>query len=449
VLNKYYKSVKSGFLGSTLILIGGNGLAQVIAIAILPVLTRLYEPSDFSVLAVYSAIVSIFAAAACFRYEVAIPLPKTDSAAMHILFLSVFCAVITFILLCIVVFGFTPLLLKYINLPPLALYLIPFGVFLSSLYSALQYWHVRKKDFPLIAKTRLYQALGGGGIQVLAGQNAFQYGLIFGHIIYSCAGILSMLKRIVSVDAHLFSKLKKKSIKFLAFKYNYYPKFSTLDVLANMSGIHLPIVIMAAFIDQEVAFVMLAMKLMQAPMGLIGGAISQVYYSEAAQKLRHNSLHSFTNKCLLNLVKMGVGPIVLVGAMAPLLTPIFLGYEWSRTGYIIAWMTPWFVLQFISSPISMIMHVKEQQRKMLLLTLFGLFLRIVPLYIVAFNDLGNMVEVYSICSAFFYLTCLFVFSFYSEQSVFDWLSILYQARYSLLSWFFATLLIFYCFRYFL
>ena len=58
------------------VLVGGTAFAQAIAVLALPLLTRLYTPDDFSVLAVYAALLGIISVVACLRLEIAIPMPN-------------------------------------------------------------------------------------------------------------------------------------------------------------------------------------------------------------------------------------------------------------------------------------------------------------------------------------------------------------------------------------
>ena len=67
---------KSSFLSSVLTLGIGTSIAQVISIAVSPILTRLYSPEDFGVYAFYMSMVSVLAVVATGRYELAIALPK-------------------------------------------------------------------------------------------------------------------------------------------------------------------------------------------------------------------------------------------------------------------------------------------------------------------------------------------------------------------------------------
>lgn len=84
------KAARKKFFLSVGVLAGGTGLSQAIMLAMSPVLTRIYSPTDFSMLAAYTALTSILSVAACLRFDIAIPLPEAEHEAANLLGLSLF-----------------------------------------------------------------------------------------------------------------------------------------------------------------------------------------------------------------------------------------------------------------------------------------------------------------------------------------------------------------------
>src|SRR5690606_30200369 len=119
----------------------------------------------------------------------------------------------------------------------------------------------------------------------------------------------------------------------------------------------------------------LAMRLLSAPMGLIGNSVAQVYLAEAAEKYHQGELRAFTSKTIIMLAKVGFIPLLLAGIIAPFIVPIVFGDEWHRTGILISWMVPWFYLQLIVSPVSMALHITGNQKIAMLLQITGLIIR--------------------------------------------------------------------------
>lgn len=417
--------INSDFLKSVIILVGGSGIAQVINISILPLLTRLYTPSDFSMLAVYVAFVSILSTAACLRFDITIPLPKCDASALNLLVLSVLLAFASSIVIFLILWLFKIEFLVATKLPAWVIYLIPIGVFSAACYNSLQYWFTRKKQFSVISKTRITQASSGALVQAYGGLVVSNFFLLLGHLATSSIGILAMYSKLLTHEKKYFRKIKLSTIRALIRKYDQYPKYSTVEVLANSAGVQLPIILIATFtLGEEAGYLMLAMKTMQAPMALVGGSVGQVYYAHAAAKNLEGQLSQFTRDTLKGLLKTGFGPILFAGIVAPQVFSIIFGAEWERAGVLVSWMTLWFAFQFISSPISMVMHVKNKQKQMLMLTITGFIIRLGSVLFAYYFSQSEIAEFYAVSGAVFYFICLMVFSFWSLSTLSLWWGII-------------------------
>ena len=97
---------KSEFSKNVLTLMTGTTIAQAIPIAISPILTRIYTPEDFGVLALFVAITTIFGTIANGRYELAIMLPKKDEDAINIFALGfiITCFISLILLILVLIF---------------------------------------------------------------------------------------------------------------------------------------------------------------------------------------------------------------------------------------------------------------------------------------------------------------------------------------------------------
>lgn len=402
---------KGRYIRNIGVLVGGTAFSQLLAILALPFLTRLYTPEDFGVLAVYTSILSIISVIACLRFEIAIPLPKKEKDAVALLFLAVISVIIVTSLTILGVSLFSDLILQATD-NKLAgfLWLIPIGVFFAGIYSALQYWATRKKAFPLIAKTRMTQAISGNGTQLALGFFNFgAIGLLLGQLLNVGAGILGLLKYLLKNHLNLLQNIKLRRLKAVSKRYDRFPKYSTWEAFANTGAIQIPIILIAYYaIDAEAGFIMLAMRLLSAPMGLIGGAVSQVYLAEGANHYHNGTLKQFTYQTIGNLAKVGIFPLLFAAITAPVLIPFIFGEEWGRTGILISWMTPWFFMQFITSPVSMALHITGNQKMALILQIFGLILRTSTLLLAIYTQKNLAVEVFILSGFVFYSIYLII-----------------------------------------
>ncbi len=395
----------STFLRSVGTLVGGTVLAQAITALTLPVIARLYSPSDFSLLAVFGGILAVVAVAACLRFDVVIPIPERDEDAVNVLAMSLMWAVVVSVLLALVVLGMAETLGGWLNQPRLAanLWLLPIGVLLAGSYSALQFWCVRKKQFGRIATTRVGQSCAGAGVQIGAGWLGFgPIGLLLGQILSTGAGTIGLGGYLLRDRASLRS-IEWTRMRALFRRYDRFPKYSTLEALSNSAGIQLPILLISALVTgPEAGFLLLAMYVIQAPMGVIGGATSQVFLSRAPAEHRAGRLGLLTESVLSGLVRAGVGPLLCLGIVAPGLFAIVFGEEWRRSGVLVSWMTPWFIMQFLAAPVSMALHVANQQKVALVLQVAGLLFRVAAVYGVAGFSRGYVAEAYALSGFVFY-----------------------------------------------
>ncbi len=402
-------------LRATGVLAGGAAAAQGIGLLALPLLTRFYSPDDFSVLAVYVAILTMAGAVTCMRLDAAIPLPESDDDAANLLALALSSTVIVIVLSGLVVLFFGTSLAAATGRPEIApyLWLVPFGIGLIGLYSSFQYMAMRQKAFPLIARTKITQSLVGLGSQVVMGwAGVVPLGLLMGHALMSGAGVVALAMRSLHrlVGDVSMSAVSWPQMRQTLYTYRRFPQYSVAEGLSNNAGIHLPILLIAAFlVGPEAGLLFLTMRAVGTPMTIVGGAVAQIYYSHAAEYARQGTLADETTIVFKRLSRMLVVPMLALGPFAPDVFRITFGPEWERAGIILIIMLPWYAFRLIASPISMVMHVRMRQRQMLMMTLAGLALRVLPLLAVLSFAPEQATLTFAITSALFYAAILIVF----------------------------------------
>lgn len=400
----------NGFVRSVGVLVSGTVLAHAVTAAALPILTRLYSPADFNLLAAFTAAFGIASVAACLRFELAIPIPSDDGDAANLLGLAITFALVLSAALAIGVWSAPATVSGWLNQPGLEryLWLLPLAVLLAGCYAALQFWFVRKESFASLARTRVAQSCAAAGTQVglgLAGLAPF--GLLLGQTLNSGAGFVGLGYRLLRSNRAVLGAVSIGRMRAMFRAYDRFPKYSTLEALCNSASMQLPILLIVALATgPEAGFLVLAMFVMQAPMSLIGTAIGQVYLSRAADERRSGQLGPFTMEVFAGLVRNGVGPLVFAGIVAPGVFGIVFGDDWHRAGTMVAWMTPWFVLQLLSVPVATALHVCDRQGTALALQVFGLTLRVAAVYVASLLPGGHVSEAYALSGLVFYLVYL-------------------------------------------
>ncbi|HND02136.1 MAG TPA: oligosaccharide flippase family protein [Nitrospira sp.] len=429
---------KKQFAYSVVILAGGAAGGQAVMILVLPLLTRLYSPEDFSVLAVYAGLMTTISLAACLRLDVAIALPEREDEAVNLLALSCIAAGIVSLLTALAIIAWGDVIAQSVKgfAPRTYAWALPLGVFLTATYSALQYWSSRGKAFKRVATTKVCQGLGGAGTMAGCGWFATgALGLILGQVVSAATGALGLAYPVLVRNSKQLKEISVQRMMQQFVRYQRFPKYAAVEVFINSAAVQVPVIIIAALaIGAEAGFLVLAMRVMQGPMSVLGAAISQVYLSNAGESYRKGTLGSTTIDVIGGLVRTGVGPLLFAGICAPDVFGIVFGDDWTRAGELVRWMTPWFVLQFLSSPVSLALQVTDHQKLALVLQTFGLILR-AGLVIGAAQFLPERLsEAYAISGAIFYGVYLIVIIHVVSAEGSDLLKQLWKAMLTVSMW---------------
>jgi O-antigen/teichoic acid export membrane protein len=322
-----------------LVIGSGTAIAQLITVITTPIITRLYNPADFGILGVYSAILTILVVIASLRYEFAIPLPKSSWKAANLLILCLVLILVIGVLLTISLFFISDLLFSFLNYQSIAPYfwLIIIGFFGMGIYQALVYWAIRQRDYIRITRTKINQSFGGSLSKILLGIfYVGPIGLIIGYLVSNIAGIWTFTRAIREKDSEHFKKISLPEIKEVAREYIEFPLYTVPGTLINAISLQIPIFILSFMYDiQVVGWYSLAYGVMMLPSVLIANSITQAFYGEAAKNVRENplllkNLQIDTTKKLLFIAIPAIG---IPSLLAPWLFPILFGSVWINAGW--------------------------------------------------------------------------------------------------------------------
>lgn len=399
-----------------LILIGSSGIAQAIPIAISPVLTRLYSPEEFGKFALYASIVAIFSVIATARYEQAIHLPKYRRDAIHIVILSITITVIISctVLIAILIFDFQIKRLMTNTGVSEFLYWIPCSIFVIGIYQALYYWENRKASYIRIALSRTLQSSTSGVGQVSAGyMTVSAVGLIGGQLLAQTISMIYLIKAGYSEDKKILKKIKKNKILALAKRYKKFPKYMIFGHMLNTVSGYMPLFVIGSLYGPAVAgLYSLAQRVTITPLSLIGGAIGDVYRSEASNKYRESGscleLFKFTVYRLSIVSIILILPIYFWGAEV---FKFVFGPNWSGAGDIASLLSVMIFFQCISSPTSETVLLGGLMKLDLAWQLLRLCLSVLALYVgykISPDNPSFSIIIFSCTFAFLYVLHLYM-----------------------------------------
>lgn len=353
------KNGKSDFLRNVLTLMTGTTLAQAIPIAAMPLLTRLYTPEDFGVLALYMSIAGMISVVITARYEIAVMLPEREEDAASLVALSVCIAgVISLVLLAVILF-FNEDIQGLLNNRAIGpwLYLLPITVFVTGMWQALNYWNNRAKKFKRLAVSRVAQ---GGGMTlaqfVLNGLSAG--GLVVGYLVGQISGLLVFMTRTWREDRTVLSKVSLLSMLENARRYSKFPKYSMLGALLDNAAVQMPVLMLSKFYDTHVVGIFsLTFRALNLPMSLIATSFSQVLFQRFVVLQRDNPerLAPFVLKLFFGLLSLMVPLVAFVWLLGPDLFALVFGESWRQAGDYATVLIFAVAIRFAVSPLSTVL----------------------------------------------------------------------------------------------
>lgn len=377
MLNKF--KPKSEFSRNVLTLMTGTTIAQAIPLAISPILTRLYTPEDFGIFALYMSIASILSVMATGRYELAIMLPKKDEDAITIVILSVLISfVISFISL-LIIFIFNSQITELLGNPTISvwLYFIPLTVLLTGLYQSFNYWNNRKRQYKRLASNKIIQTGSTGVSNLSFGFTELgSKGLILGSLIGQSIATSFLGVKIWKEDKSLFHSVCKSKVLALMKRYKKMPMYNLPNAVIDnfrLSGIN--ILIAKFFATSTLGQFSLAWKMVQMPMSIIGGSVSQVFFQKISQA-KPNELTAIMKHYIIKASLIVLPIFLIIYFFAIDIFAIVFGESWQLAGQIASVLSPWLFLNFLSTPFSNVFIILHKQEIVLIVSIFYMLIPI-------------------------------------------------------------------------
>jgi len=352
-------------------MLGGFAFAQIISIVAMPLLTRVYSPSEFGLFATFSGLMASLLVISSLRYEFAIPLPQSDISARSLLILAILInAAISFLAFVLILVS-RHAISDYLGEPALAdlLLLLPAVILGGGNYKALNYWAIRGSQFGLIARTRIVQGLSNVGVQIATGFTGWGvYGLVLGQFFGLAAGTLPLARSARLRVGDFFDVALRRRMCGVARQHIRFPKFDVPASLVDVVSVQLPNILLAGLFSASIAgFYLLAERVLSAPMSLVGQTIGQVLYAQSRDGARVGALRRSAVRIVLVLAGISIVPAIVLFMTGETLFVVVFGEAWRPAGAFASWLIIGLSVQFIYSAISVTLMATEGQRLSLLI----------------------------------------------------------------------------------
>lgn len=379
ILNRF--KVRDETTRNVLVLITGTTIAQVIPLAISPILTRIYMPEDFGLFALYLAISGVITVAATGRYEMAIILPKENSMAVHLILLSLL------ILIFVVSGSFLCTALGYLIYAYNPIYLtIPLVVAFTGLNNVLDRYYNRLRNYKMMSTQRIAKTSSESVVNVFCGTIlSLKQGLIIGSIIGFASSFLLMLVKNYTALKEGIQKSSKKEIVVASRTYKNFPLYNMPHAILNTFAGSIFIFLIPIFYGNDtLGFYAFGLKVVQAPLGLVSMSVNNVLSQKMAELHSHKQdLRPIFWKTLKKLVLISIATLPFTLFADKIFTLVF-GDKWREAGEYIQILAIWILLSFIVSCFASIPPIFNRQRKALILEIIYSLAKILPFAVGAY-----------------------------------------------------------------
>lgn len=393
------------------ILASGSIISKILGFGAYPIITRIYTPEDFGIMAVFTSAIFIIHPFGTLTYSVTIPLPKSDGMAINILILGIVITIIITLLISIILILVGNEIFTFLNASEIFSYwwLLILGIISASVFDLLIQWATRIKSFSIVAKAHIWQAIFSITTQIGLGLLGLKpIGLLLGEVVRKSGG-MTILYRKFRIE--FINSMVHVSVKRMLFVFKYYrdlPFFHLPSQLISILTLKIPLLFFAFQYGTETAGQLgLAFMVIGIPMGILGRNTANAYYSEIAKigMNQKKEIYNLTVSLIKRLAVLSSFPTIILIFLSPLLFKYIFGSEWFQAGQFTSIIAFYLYFEFLATPFMKIFNVFNTQRIYLQISFVRIML-IIVVFTLAYSwniDIYNALIAYTFIMVLHYL----------------------------------------------
>lgn len=372
----------SNFRRNVTQLASGTVGAQALVLLMTPILTRVFGPSSFGGLALFSSVYVVLAGLLTMKYEQSILLPKEDQEAASLTALTVQLSTVLSVLL----FGVMIVAYATGRLPGYWLCL-PVCTLLAALHSSLQQWGARSRDYRAYSLSLVLGAAVNSGLCVLFSLAFGDYSAVL--VVGFTCGLLASVVYALARHRGGFGQVLTVSrthwytIVGLIRQYREFPLHVLPTSLALGATSYAPPIVLSLVYSLSITgYYAIASKFVLLPSVLLGAAISEAFRAEFMARTREKvALASFTRSLLVKITLVAIPVCMLLALLAPWAFTLVFGAKYEYSGLLVRYVMLGALGTLIVQPFQ---YVFVGLRRSGIGLLFQLILSVVPLLLLYF-----------------------------------------------------------------
>ena len=412
---------KDSLIKNISLLVSGTVIAQLIPIALQPILKRIFTPEDFGVFEIYMKVLGILFVVFAFKYDMAIILPKNRVKALLLLTLSTVSSLFFTIITLLVVFFFNEEIMAYFKMNDsysYVFYILPFSVLFFSLYNALNYLLIRDKKFVASSINKISRRSSEGSVQMGVSfiGSIKTHGLFIGDVIGNLFAFIAAYFqsfKTLKVEKRLFNF---RLLKHIAKEYSDLPKYNIIPELLNVGFLAaVSFVVLAKFGLTEVGYMEATQRMLAVPSAFIAYSVGQVLLQRTTEMINNNEkILPQIWRILFLLFAMTIPFVLIILLFAePIFTFVFTE-EFTISGTYSKYLIIFYAAAFLISPLSQVL-ISLKKFKANAIWKIGRFFLLIPLFLTTYDKVENYLFSYSIIGGLSYVIYFFMVIYYAKK----------------------------------
>lgn len=358
------KNESISFVKSVSVLLSGTFLAQLISIAFLPLISRIYGPEENAYLGLFLKITTLAATLSTARLELVLPTEKLKHYAFGVyqfsFYLSSFISFICFAFLVIYI-GFT----NHTTEDIFFLLSIPIGILLISFFNLGNNWELRSENYRSISFASILLSLTTNAFKIIGGLFSGHFLFLIGATLFGyIAASFKFIRRYFSERNKKILSYKSKRTKLIVKENKNFYTYNLFHVVIDLSRD----MIIASFIwmyfsKLDFGSYEFAFRMMKLPIVFLATAMSQVFFRKAKDVIKDpRALKNMTQKTIFYSFLIGVLPFTIVFFYSEEIFVFIFGNKWAEAGRIAQFLCPWLFLNFLFTPVSFLPILLNKQK---------------------------------------------------------------------------------------
>jgi len=361
-------AARRSFAWNVSVMLAGTLAGQAVSLLVSPLLTRLYGPSEFGYLSVYSAVLAIFGTVASLGLDIAIPICMADVDCANLLALSGLALAGT--TACVALFSWLVSAHTLAALWVASLgndrWLLPIGFACLGGYYIMVAAATRSGAFNDIARTRISQGISGPVSQILLALAGFGTpGLVLGYVIGQSSGTLLLLNRLVLRQRDWLRGVTWCGIREMARRYASFPLLACWSRMLDNAGAGtiLFVLFTACYSSKVAGFMFLSERVIARPLLILSTSLLQVFTGEAGRAISQDPVllrRRFYQVVPLQFLLVAAW-ILFANLIAAWAFPVFFGERWADAVPYLRALSLSYLMLSVLHPVSTTLQMLEHQ----------------------------------------------------------------------------------------